>query len=122
MGLLVRQGEKIWAIDNAYFRNSTKVSVLCSSPAHTLRWVSTDIRKFVAKRRKRERAGQPPVHLLNISAWRDTLLSHLPTVTQAPVFGIFGTEPEVLNGFRPITKNCFPNMGHIAGSAKYSRN
>ena len=122
MGLLVRQREKIWAIDLKYFFNSTKVSALRSSWANTLRWVSTDLRKVAAKRRKRERAGQPTVRSRNISAWRETLLSHLPTVSQTPVFGIFGAESVILHGFRPITRNCFPNIGHIAGSARYSRN
>lgn len=118
MGLLVRQGEKVWAIDLKYFFNSTKVTAFCSSSANSLSWVLTDIRKVVARRRKRERAGQPTVHSRNISACRDTLLSPLPTVSQTPVFGIFGAESVFLNGFRPITKNCFPNIGHITGSAR----
>jgi hypothetical protein len=46
MGLLVRQGQEIWAIGLAYFRNSTKVSAFRLSSANTSRWVSTDIRKL----------------------------------------------------------------------------
>ena len=46
MGLLVRQGEKIRAIDLAYFPNSTKVSAPCSSSGNTLWWVSRDVRKL----------------------------------------------------------------------------
>jgi len=45
MGLLVSQGQEIWAIDLTYSRNSTKVSVFRFSAANTSRWVSPDIPK-----------------------------------------------------------------------------
>src|SRR5882724_567550 len=56
MGLLVRQGEEIWAIGLTYFRNSTKVSAFRFSSANTSRWVSTDIRKVEENLRPVRRA------------------------------------------------------------------
>jgi hypothetical protein len=45
IGLLVCQGQEIWAIDLTYFRNSTKVSAFLSSTVKTTRWVSAGTRK-----------------------------------------------------------------------------